>query len=205
MTVNLGEQQVGYDAATLGFPSIWGCIAIVAVLPGGLYGYHSYGGSAKDAWPKRAPKFKEYIESKGGVPSQATRLYGVTHVDAERGYSGVAKEGWKAELKAFANALGTTCRISGYNLDDAIRAGFHKKGSAYVEFRKAGTKCNVWVQSWKDVTYTQLTAANNPWGDNIKTIKPGNNPSLEDVSGDIYNPINPTNALKQISKTKLQG
>lgn len=206
MTVNLGEHQVGFDAHELGFPSIDACMAIVVVCPNGLYGYHSYGGETVGAWADRGPAFRQFITGHGGDPTQATRLYGVTHVTSKRGWGGgVRKQLWLAELQAYAGYLGTQCRISGYNLDDAIAGGFHKKTcSAYVRFNKAGTKCNVAVQSWDSVTYTKLTAANNPWGNDIKAIKKtGGGTAVSAVFGDIYDPINPTTALKQISKSKL--
>ena len=52
MTIQLGERQVGFDAHKLGFPSVDGCMAIVVVLPEGLYGYHSLGGERSTDWPR---------------------------------------------------------------------------------------------------------------------------------------------------------
>jgi hypothetical protein len=213
MTVNLGEHQVGFDANKIGFPSIHGCMAMVVVIPGsGLYGYHIAGGETEDSWNVRAPKFRDYITSKNGNPANATRLYGVAHVDNQRGWGlGIKKDFWKAELRTYAALLGTNCRISGYNLDDAIRGKFHQnKTSAYVEFRRAGDKCNVFIETWTSVGYTKLSAANNPWGDNIKAIRQtrleGNLAAdLVNAFGDIYDPINPSANLRQIHKTKLSG
>lgn len=39
----LGEREIGFDAAEIGFPSILGCRAIVVVTAGGLFGYHLNG------------------------------------------------------------------------------------------------------------------------------------------------------------------
>jgi hypothetical protein len=104
-------------------------------------------------------------------------------------------------LAAYASGLGTTCRISGYNLDDGIAAGFHLAGkSAYVEFEKFGDKCAVSVETWQNVVYTKLSSAGNPWGDDIKTIQGG---ALKAVNGDIYHPVTPR-ALTKISKTMLK-
>ncbi|MDE1907377.1 MAG: hypothetical protein KGH75_13115 [Rhodospirillales bacterium] len=202
MTVQLGERQAGFDTRKLGFPSVDGCMAIVVVLPEGLYGYHSLGGERDTDWPRIIPQFKAFIEGKGGTPANATRLYGITHV-SKRGWSlGVRKERWKEELKAYYDGLGLSCRISGYNLDDGIVGGFHKKGvSAYVEFEKFGSKCDVSVQSWDTVTYTAKKAIQNPWGDDIKTIQGG---KLVAVQGDIFDPVT-ARALKKISKTALKS
>jgi hypothetical protein len=201
MIVQLGERQAGFHTRKLGFPSIDGCMAIVVVLPEGLYGYHSFGGERSTDWPRIIPRFKDFIEGKGGNLKNATRLYGVTHV-GRRGWSlGVRKDRWKEELAAYATGLPLTCRTSGYDLDDGVTAGFHSKGkSAYVEFEKFGDKCDVSVQTWETVTYTQLKADRNPWGDDIKSIQGG---KLLPVAGDIFDPVTP-NALRKIHKTMLK-
>lgn len=201
MTVQLGERQVGFDAHKLGFPSVDGCMAIVVVMPDGLYGYHSLGGERSTDWPRIVPRFKEFIESRHGILGKATRLYGVTHV-GKRGWSlGPRKGRWKEELAAYATGLGLTCRTSGYDLDDGVTAGFHLQGkSAYVEFEKFGSKCDVSVQTWESVAHTELKADRNPWGDAIKTIQGG---ALKAVAGSIFNPVTP-NALTKIHKTLLK-
>ncbi|MBU6419358.1 MAG: hypothetical protein KGQ79_06480 [Proteobacteria bacterium] len=201
MTVQLGERQTGFDTNKLGFPSIDACMAIVVVLPEGLYGYHSFGGEVASSWTKIIPKFKDFIEGKGGNLANATRLYGITHLSKRGWRAGARKEVWTEELAAYATGLGLTCRISGYNLDDAV-GKFHTSGkSAYVEFEKFGSKCDVSVQTWDSVIHTTLKASQNPWGDDIKTIQGGN---LTAVQGDIFDPVT-AKALRKISKTKLQG
>jgi hypothetical protein len=183
MTVNLGERQVGFDALKLGFPSIDGCMAIVVVLPDGLYGYHSFGGELAVHWPKIVPRFKEFIEAKGGNLKKATRLYAVAHLSKRGWRAGPKKDLWKEELRAYKTGLGLDCRTSGYNADDAVEAGFHdKKSSIYVEFEKFGAKCDVSVQSWP-VPYTKKKANQNPWNTDIKTIQAG---KLDPVAGDIF-------------------
>jgi hypothetical protein len=207
MTVNLAEHQVGFDTNKIGFPSIYGCMAMVVVLPGGLYGYHLAGGETKDAWDKRGPQFKKFITDAGGDPAKATRLYGIAHVTNQRGWGmGNKRELWLAELKAYAVHLGTDCRISGFNLDDAIGMKIHTKDKpAYVEFRNAGARCSAWMETWKDSMGTVKTT--NPWGNDVMTIKRdgGGTVSLTAATGDFYDPITPTAALKQVHKTKLQG
>ena len=160
MTVQLGVRQVGFDTRKLGFPIIDGCMAIVVVLPEGLYGYHSLGGERSTDWPRIVPRFKEFIEGRHGDLGKATRLYGATHV-GRRGWSlGARRDRWKEELAAYAGGLGLKCRTSGHDLDDGVTAGFHLKGkSAYVEFEKFGAKCDVCVQTWETVPHTEFSSA----------------------------------------------
>jgi hypothetical protein len=41
--IYLGEREIGFDAAEIGFPAVLGCRAIVVVTGGGLFGYHLNG------------------------------------------------------------------------------------------------------------------------------------------------------------------
>jgi hypothetical protein len=61
------------------------------------------------------------------------------------------------------------------------------------------------METWKDSMGTVKTT--NPWGNDVMTIKRdgGGTVSLTAATGDFYDPITPTAALKQVHKTKLQG
>ena len=41
--IHLCEREIGFDAVEIGFPSVFGCRAIVFVTSGGLFGYHLNG------------------------------------------------------------------------------------------------------------------------------------------------------------------
>jgi hypothetical protein len=141
----LMEHEVGFDTQELGFPSIQGCIAIVYQTHQGLYGYHSAGGSGTDKFKGRAEKFRDFVQGLGGTHG-GVRLYGVTFVgNNQRGYSGVARQTWLAELVAYATELGYTGKISGYDLFKTLKGVGQ---SAYVEFQKNGSKCDVSVREW---------------------------------------------------------
>jgi hypothetical protein len=143
--VYLVEHEVGFDTRLIGFPSISGCHAIVYVTDCGLYGYHNAGGSANADWAGRAQAFLSYVQGHHAFPSPGSRLYGATYVAMNRGYKidVPRKESWRGELTAFATALNFGGKIRGYDLTDA---GFPP--SAYVEFRKVGEKCEIWVKKW---------------------------------------------------------
>jgi hypothetical protein len=151
----LMEHEVGFDSVELGFPSIQGCIAIVYQTNNGLFGYHSYGGSAAEKFKQRAPKFREFVDTAGG-PAGGTRLYGITFVgNNQRGYSGVARQTWLEELAEYASKLEYVGKISGYDLCKTIK-GTGK--SAYVEYKRNGSKCDVWVREWTHAEQTSKPA-----------------------------------------------
>jgi hypothetical protein len=148
MDVYLNEHEVGFDASLVGFPSISGCHAIVLVTQKGMFGYHNAGGSAQASWPLRAGGFAQFYQEHF-LRGPGTRLYGVTYVGTNRGYGGVSADRWKGELLAFATALNFAGKIRGYNLDlSGVPA------SAYVEFRRAGDKAEIYVKHWVDADKT---------------------------------------------------
>ncbi len=141
----LMEHEMAFDADELGFPSIQGCHAIVYQTKDGLFGYHNAGGSGDDRFKGRATKFAEFVRANGGDGS-GTRLYGCSFIgNNQRGYSGKAKDKWKLELVTFATELGYTGKISGYDLHKTLKGG---NDSAYVEYRKSGSKCDVHIRKW---------------------------------------------------------
>lgn len=148
----LMENEVGFDLQELGFPSIMGCIAIVYQTHNGLYGYHSLGGSAVDKFKPRALKFRDFIQSNGGTTG-GTRLYGITFVgNNQRGYSGVPRQTWLQELAAYATEITYSGKISGYDLCKTLKGNGK---SAYVEYQKSGSKCDVSV---RDYTHAEQTS-----------------------------------------------
>lgn len=196
MAVNLAERQIGFHATTLGFPSIETCMAIVYVTGGGLYGFHNFGGNDPTQFADKANAFFNGINQiTGGAAFPAgSRLYGITHVNARGG-----KTRWIAELTAFATKLNFTGRISGYDLDDFTKTG----RSAYVEFRKAGDKCNVYVEDW-DTVKDRVAPGANPWGANLIGTRPTSTGTVLAAPGNAFVNIPTTGALKKISKTKLR-
>jgi hypothetical protein len=150
----LNEHELGFDANCIGFPSISGCHAIVAVTGNGLFGFHNAGGSAPDAYAPRATAFAEYLTSHD-QSGKVLRLYGACHRASRRGYFGGGS--WQGEMTAFADALGYTGKISGYDLSkqdykDPHLPGLTKEESSYVEYQFAGSKCGIYYKRWGKVT-----------------------------------------------------
>ncbi len=61
MFLYLHENEVGYSAEGLGFPSIEGCHAIVFHGAKGLFGLHSFGGEREPALSAKAQAFGEFL------------------------------------------------------------------------------------------------------------------------------------------------
>jgi hypothetical protein len=198
------EHQVGFDTAMLGFPSIQGCHAIVFQTSAGIYGYHSFGGSAADKFQPRAQKFREFIENLGNL-TPATRLYGCSFVgNNQRGYAGVPAATWRQELVAYASAFNYTGKISGYDLSKTLAGA---SDSAYVEYRINGTKCDVHIRKWDQFggDAHPPTVANPSPAEHQKLAIKGGVILIEQVA----NVIDPANGvdrghLTKVSKQKLR-
>lgn len=147
----LGNNELGFHAQTLGFPSIHTCHAIVYQTANGIYGFHSMGGQIKSSWTPRAAHFAQFVKNHaGGIIPAGTRLYGCAYVCESGRYSpkNTMKQQWKEELTDFATALGYGGRISGYQLNKSLTGKFSGTTSAYVEYDVTGIKCNVSVRQW---------------------------------------------------------
>jgi hypothetical protein len=192
------ENEMSFSPVMLGFPSIQGCHAIVYQTRSGLYGYHNAGGSRDEDFPIRAGLFRQFVSNVGALGETGTRLYGVTFVsNNQRGYSGVPKERWLMELKAFATALGYGGRISGYDLSDSLGA----TDSAYVEYRVNGEKCDVFVRRWnRGAEQTQTGVNTTP---NLYVAKTGHRSAPTLAAPDTVITFLNRGNLTQVSKSKL--
>lgn len=144
----LMENEAGFDPDSIGFPSIQGCHAIVYQTSVGLWGYHNFGGSGASAFKKRANLFRDFVEDHFIAAGTGECLYGCTFVgNNARGYSGSPSASWKKELKQFAIALDYKGSIMGFDLSTKLT---NNADSAYVEYRKSGAKCRIYVKKWSD-------------------------------------------------------
>lgn len=115
------ENEVGYHATHMGFPSIRGCHAIVLVTASGLFGLHNYGGDNPDQWTDRATAFAGWVTAHPRWQGGAAALYGACFVTtvagSARGY-GTSNPAlnWKSELKKFADMLNFPGKIFGLDL-----------------------------------------------------------------------------------------
>jgi len=144
--IYLSENEIGFDAQGLGFPSIRGCHAIVYVTSNGLFGLHNYGGDLARDWPERSAVFGQFVSGHAQGTGAGKTLYGVCYATTQRAYTvnGIApKQNWKGELAAFAAAVGFNGPIYGYDL-----AGRGFQPPAYVHYTSVGSTCVIQVKPW---------------------------------------------------------
>ena len=144
----LSENEVGFNTSDLGFPSISGCHAIVYVTTNGLFGLHNFGGADQVSWPERSAVLASFVNGYAGGPGAGRLLYGVCYATGgnSRGYGVTSpKQVWTEELGAFAEALGYSGAIWGYDL-----ASQGVPPSVYVLFHREGsiTTCVIQVKAW---------------------------------------------------------
>jgi hypothetical protein len=145
------ERLAVFHEDLLGYPSIGSCHAIGYLTTRGLYGYHNLGGESSDRWGPMATKFGAFVEGKSQGGESGLGLYGCAHVSGQRGYaSGRKREAWTEELVGFASKVGWGGAIWGYDLTGFDRGGYNPNGSGYVEFRKVGLKCLMYVRQWRE-------------------------------------------------------
>jgi hypothetical protein len=133
--VNLVEHEVGFDANSIGFPSIDACRAILLVTGGGLFGYHLAGGTLTDS---KRDGFANFIV-RGGAVAQRT-LYLAAKINGGGNFQS-QQEFW-AEIRNLATNLNFTGPIFAADLSSF-------GASAYVRFDNVGnTTCIIAARSW---------------------------------------------------------
>lgn len=141
----LSENQWGYDASTLGFPSISACRAIVLKTTAGLFGFHMY--FSHDSAANRAKNFSDFVHNHPQwTAGCAQQLYVVTYIADKTGYSaGQEMAQWKAEAKTFADELAPGIRRMGFGLTAA-----DAPSSAYFKVTDAQGLANLQIARWHD-------------------------------------------------------
>jgi len=195
----LMEHELAFDANCIGFPSIQGCHAIVYQNATGLYGFHVAGGSGEAKWPHNARLFAQFVLKHDKLANSPSRLYGVTFVGTnQRGYSLPAQDNWKRELVEFATKLTYSGKISGYDLDNTLDG---TQDSSYVEFRRAGNKCDLHIAKWTG-PLKPPRAANTANTDHMGREGTMDNPRLTNLAN-VVTGIGP-HPLTHVHKKKLR-
>lgn len=98
MAVYLLANEIGADAAVVGFPSLMGCMAVVLQTDTKLFRWHVYGSGRIT---ERVGFFEEFIQS-DPHRGNAVALFGVCNFLARFGGDGNA---WRAEMNAVVAGL----------------------------------------------------------------------------------------------------
>jgi hypothetical protein len=166
----LMEHEAGFDAQSLGYPSVQGCHAICLVAQEGMFGLHNYGGSDPARFQDRATRFRNFVlANTGNAMPNVWHLYGASFVgNNQRGYPGPAAPAarWRQELEAFAAQFNYAGPISGCDLAAWLPGA---NVSAYVEYNLLGQGCSISIKAW-DVVNQNVVWVNNPNGADLRQI-----------------------------------
>jgi hypothetical protein len=163
--ISLGEDYTGYDATSIGFPSIDGCHAIMVQSENGMYGYHSLGGSQLNRYKPRATAFASFATNHKKWGS-AIGVYSVCF-RSKRGYRSKPEdgEGWDKEIKEFADAVNFHGNVLGFDLSTTSI----DKDSSYVEYRLENGGISVYFKRWPKMERANATRTSHK--DDLKYIQ----------------------------------
>jgi len=151
------ENQMAFDAAALGFPSILGCQAICFHTTRGLYGFHDAKSgqrgtlTATDVSDAKLKIFAKWVTDSFQTGETGIALYGVINRDEQYNPDAAGNAEWKAVLLGLAGtgALGFTGDVSGARINSHLeKKSSDKDKSAYVQFDLAGNDCTVGFKRW---------------------------------------------------------
>jgi|GEM_PF-5005180 len=135
----LFSEQIGVDAAALGFPSVETCLAVVLQTDQVLAGWHSFN-TSDTVTASNAQKFGAYLAA--NAPGTWLRLYGATN---RKGHG----KNWKSEMRDIANAIGFTGTVIGLDMGvtgEGVHVEFHRNGNA---------RCDIYHKRNSKMDYTQ--------------------------------------------------
>ena len=145
----LATNEIGFDAASLGFPSVKTCQAIVYETTVGLFGFHDALSNAT-IFTRRCDSFRQFVQG-----------YAINHATQSRSIIGVITReqrfykttesvaAWKAQLVEVATVLGFTGDIWGVRLEEHVG----KDDSTYMRFDVAPVRCKVSYKRWKKMDF----------------------------------------------------
>lgn len=157
MAVYLVEDEAGFDADTVGFPSLGGCMAFVVVCDNGLFGYHITPGH-KD----RVGVFREYCTT---GPSSAQwgvirHLYGSCYW--RNRYAGGDNKffQWVDEMRYLAGELQYNGGFSGFDTS-ATQTNITLADATYLEYRlvPGNNRCTIHYQNMVRINLTKTVEA----------------------------------------------
>lgn len=143
----LNSNDYGFDAQSLGFPSVMGCQALVLLTSQGLYGLHDLKAGAAEAARLKIEFFADWVRAtfaaKGG--GNKLRLYGVINNTQQYTNNAFGNGEWDAMLRHLAEALEFDGPISKYRVNKHI----DRKGSIYIRFDNAhDDTCLIRYKRW---------------------------------------------------------
>jgi hypothetical protein len=158
----LGNNHVGFDNMALGFPSIFGCQAIVYHTESGLFGMHDMKSGAGMATQEavvagKSTAFVDWIARQAHGASKGIALYGVINRNEQYAYTGAGIAEWSDMLIDLAEQLDARFGFDGPVSGARINSHVKKGGSVYVRFDGHGQECQVSYKRWTKLENDQET------------------------------------------------
>lgn len=197
----LSENELGFDANGIGFPSIRGCHAVVYVTSQGMFGVHNFGGADSASWKDRSDAFGVFVHGHANGNATGKSLYGICFASGNdsRGYGvGDYKAVWLGELSKFAAAVGFGGPIYGYDM-----AKQAVPPPVYVEANRVGDTSVVQMKAWhKPDANKDINLSPN---DHVmmRRNKNGVGYALQATAADVVTSVTRTN-LKTVYPEKLR-
>jgi len=153
------ENQMAFDPAGLGFPSILGCQAICLHTSRGLYGFHdaktgtqTHGGkSSTQVSDEKLRVFATWVTGLLQVGETRISLYGVINRDEQYNPDTAGNAEWKAVLLGLAGAFVPifTGAVYGARINNHLeKKTSDKDKSVYVQFDLSGNTCTAGFKRW---------------------------------------------------------
>lgn len=157
------ENQMAFDPAALGFPSILGCQAICFHTSRGLYGFHDAKSGSQgrtdlkptDVSTAKLGVFATWVTKEFQTGEKGVALYGIINRDEQYNPDASGNADWKAVLLGLAGngALGFTGDVYGARINSHLeKKSSEKEKSVYVQFDLAGNQCTVGFKRWSKMT-----------------------------------------------------
>lgn len=157
MAVYLVEDEVGFDAGTVGFPSLGGCMAFAVVVDNGLFGFHIPPGHKE-----RVGAFLDYCTN---GPSRAQwgvirRLYGSCYWKNRYANADHKFFAWVDEMRYLAGELHYNGGFSGFDTS-ATQTNIALADATYLEYRlnAATNRCTIHYQNMLRINVTRAVEA----------------------------------------------
>jgi hypothetical protein len=151
------ENQMAFDNAQVGFPSILGCQAICFHTTRGLYGFHDLktsgqasGLTAAQASDAKLKIFAKWVKDDCfQIGETGIALYGIINRDEQYSPDAAGNADWKSVLLGLAGHLTFTGPVLGFRINNHLeKKTSDKDKSVYVQFDLAGTACSVGFKRW---------------------------------------------------------
>jgi hypothetical protein len=196
----LGNNHIGFDSNSLGFPSILGCQAIVYQTRQGLFGFHDMRtGSTplltyEQVVALKIQQFAAWVQNHSiNHGTQALHLYGVINQAHQYSDDTAGNTNWRNMLQWVATALNFQGPIHGYRVTSHVE----KNDSIYVRYDVNGDECTIGFKRWTKMDFDKGS---------VEAHQPNEQKVVAKSAPDSFDVRNPVETLYKVKrKGKVEG